>query len=67
VYILVVEAIERRKTGVEYAEVNGITFAPFALCANYSTLSATQTPTLSLLHSLLPLLVTTDILFVYDR
>jgi hypothetical protein len=25
VYILVVEAIERRKTGVEYAEVNGIT------------------------------------------
>jgi hypothetical protein len=25
VYILIVEAIERQKTGVEYAEVNGIT------------------------------------------
>jgi hypothetical protein len=25
VYILVVEAIERQKTGVEYAEINGIT------------------------------------------
>jgi hypothetical protein len=25
VYILIVEAIERRKTGVEYAEINGIT------------------------------------------
>jgi hypothetical protein len=27
VYILIVEAIERRKTGVEYAEVNGITLS----------------------------------------
>jgi hypothetical protein len=27
VYILVVEAIERQKTGVEYAEINGITLA----------------------------------------
>jgi hypothetical protein len=26
VYILVVEAIERQKTGVEYAEINGITY-----------------------------------------
>jgi hypothetical protein len=28
VYILIVEAIERQKTGVEYAEVNGITVVP---------------------------------------
>jgi hypothetical protein len=37
VYILVVEAIERQKTGVEYAEINGITL-------RYMVLNLTTTP-----------------------